>query len=78
MGLDDTLDGLILGRKGSWEDLMKSENKMLGWNGQEVQVKIRPTDAEVAALGPEFQRAWDEEFKDYPDKPLVVMTLLAG
>lgn len=50
----DTLDGLILGRMGSYENLIKNKEKMLGWNGQEIQGKIRPTEAEIAALGPDF------------------------
>ncbi|KAK7733048.1 hypothetical protein SLS53_008377 [Cytospora paraplurivora] len=78
LSLMDTLDGFVLGRMGSYEDLIKSNNVMLGWNGQELQAKVRPTDAEVAALGPDFQKAWDREFKDYPDKPLVVFSVVAG
>ncbi|KUI66369.1 Alcohol oxidase [Cytospora mali] len=74
----DTLDGLVLGRMGSYEDLMKANNKMLGWNGQEVQGKVRPTEAEVAELGPDFQKAWDRDFRDHPDKPLVVFSVVGG
>ncbi|KAI1651481.1 putative alcohol oxidase [Daldinia loculata] len=74
----DTLDGLVLGRMGSYEDLVKNNEKMLGWNGQEIQAKVRPTDAEVAALGPEFQKAWDKEFKECPDKPLGIINVIAG
>ncbi|KUI59148.1 Alcohol oxidase [Cytospora mali] len=74
----DTLDGLVFGRMGSYEDLLKTNNKMLGWNGQEVQGKVRPTEAEVAALGPDFQKAWDREFRDHPDKPLVVFSVMGG
>ncbi|KAI0017932.1 putative alcohol oxidase [Xylariomycetidae sp. FL0641] len=77
---EDTLDELVLKKmmRGGVEDLLKSGTKMLGSNGQEVQGKIRPTDEEVAALGPEFQRAWDEEFKNHPDKPLALFTVLGG
>ncbi|KAI0886205.1 putative alcohol oxidase [Annulohypoxylon maeteangense] len=74
----ETLDGLVLGRMGSYDDLMKKNEKMLGWNGQEIQGKIRPTDAEVAALGPDFQKAWDQEFKNQPDKPLAIINIVAG
>ncbi|KAI1503596.1 GMC oxidoreductase [Biscogniauxia marginata] len=74
----DTLDALALGRMGSFEDLMKNNHEMLGWNGQEIQAKVRPTDAEVAALGPDFQKAWDKEFKNHPDKPLGVINVIAG
>lgn len=78
MGVTDTLDGLVSGRLGSMEDLIKNNNKILGWNGEQIQGKVRPTDEEVAKLGPEFQKAWDKEFRDFPDKPLMVFTVLAG
>lgn len=78
MEVTDTLDGLVFGRMGSMEDLIKSDHKMLGWNGQQVQGKVRPTNEEVAALGPEFQAAWDKEFRDFPDKPLVVFSVVGG
>lgn len=74
----DTLDGLVFGRLGSPEDVVKSGNKMLGWNAQEIQAKVRPTEAEVATFGPEFKKAWDKEFKDYPDKPMVLFSVIAG
>lgn len=57
MDVTETLDGLYFGRMGDWGELMKENNKVLGWNGQQIQAKVRPTDAEVAAMGPEFQKA---------------------
>ncbi len=74
----DTLDALVYGRMGSPEQLMASGHPMLGWNGQEVQGKARPTDAEAAALGDDFKSAWDREFRDRPDKPMVIFTAIAG
>ncbi|EAQ91743.1 hypothetical protein CHGG_03678 [Chaetomium globosum CBS 148.51] len=74
----DTLDDLAYGRMGNPEDLIRAQHPMLGWNAQEVQVKARPTDAEVAALGPEFKKAWDREFRDHPEKPTVIFTVIAG
>lgn len=78
MDVTDTLDGLVFGRMGSMEDLIKSNNKLLGWNGQQVQGKVRPTNDEVVELGPEFQKAWDKEFRDFPNKPVGVFTALGG
>lgn len=78
LNLEDTLDGLVLGKMGTWEDVMKSNTKMMGWNGQEIQGKVRPTEDEVAALGPDFQKAWDSEFKDHPDKPLAIFNVNGG
>lgn len=74
----DTLDKFIYGSQETQEELIRSNHKMLGWNAQEVQGKIRPTEIEVAALGPEFQAAWEREFKPNPDKPLAIVTAIAG
>lgn len=74
----DTLDKFIYGSQETQEELIKNKHKMLGWNAQEVQGKVRPTETEVAALGPEFQAAWDREFKPNPDKPLAIITAIAG
>ncbi|KXX79950.1 Alcohol oxidase [Madurella mycetomatis] len=74
----DTLDALVNGHMGSPEELIKARHPMLGWNAQEVQGKARPTDAEAAALGPKFKKAWDREFKDRPEKPMVIFTALGG
>ncbi|KAJ4421721.1 hypothetical protein N0V82_003565 [Gnomoniopsis sp. IMI 355080] len=78
MEVTDTLDGLVFGRMGSVEELMKTNPKIFGWNGQQVQGKVRRTDEEVAALGPEFQAAWDKGFRDIPDKPMMVFSIVAG
>lgn len=75
MGESETLDGLISGRVNSTE-LIEKKAPILGWNGQDVTCKLRPTDSEVAALGPAFQENWDKEFKKYPTKPLMICTLV--
>ncbi|KAK7719626.1 hypothetical protein SLS64_001803 [Diaporthe eres] len=74
----DTLDKFIYGSQETQEKLIENKHKMLGWNAQEVQGKVRPNESEVAALGPEFQAAWDREFKPSPDKPLAIITAIAG
>ena len=78
MEVTDTLDGVVFGRLGSLEDLMTANHRILGWNGQQIHGKVRPTTKEVAELGPEFQLAWNREFKDHPGKPLVVFSVVAG
>lgn len=78
MSIGDTLDGLVFGRMGSHEDLIKGNHKMMGWNGKGIQAKIRPTDDEVAVLGPEFQKGWETNFKDYPGKPLALLDVNGG
>ena len=77
-GPEDTGDAFIHGRMGSMEAHMKAKHKMLGWNAQEIQAKIRPSEEEVDSLGPAFREAWNAEFKDHPEKPLVIFALIAG
>ncbi|KAL2290786.1 hypothetical protein FJTKL_14763 [Diaporthe vaccinii] len=62
----DTLDKFIYGSQETQEKLIENKHKMLGWNAQEIQGKVRPTESEVAALGPEFQAAWDREVQAEP------------
>ncbi|KAI3336480.1 GMC oxidoreductase [Xylariaceae sp. AK1471] len=73
---DETLDGVIAGRSKP-EDMIKQGDRFLGWNAIDVQAKVRPSDAEVVALGPKFQDAWDKEFKPHPQKPLMLMASTA-
>jgi alcohol oxidase len=37
--------------------------------------KVRPTEEEVDKLGPEFRKAWDADFKNAPDRPIMIMAL---
>lgn len=50
----------------------------LPWTANDVHGKFRPTDAEVAALGPEFQATWDRDFKNQPNRPLTMMATMSG
>ncbi|KAI8650033.1 hypothetical protein NCS56_01455000 [Fusarium sp. Ph1] len=59
------------------QELIDSKDKVLGWNSIDVSSKLRPTDAEVAALGPDFQKAWDKDFKNTPNKPIMLMGLVS-
>jgi alcohol oxidase len=34
--------------------------------------KLRPSDEEIAALGPDFQKDWDKDFKPFPTRPLML------
>jgi alcohol oxidase len=73
----ETLDSILNGRV-SPSDLLANNDPRLGWNTQDVTAKLRPTDADVVALGPEFQAAWDKDFKNKPDKPLAMIGLVSG
>ena len=72
---DETLDALISGRTDPME-LIKENASILGWNAQDVNIKLRPTQSEVAALGANFQDAWEREFEKTLNRPLVLGSLL--
>ncbi|KAK1495304.1 GMC oxidoreductase [Colletotrichum cuscutae] len=55
--------------------MIATDDEQLGWNGHDASSKLRPSPADIAALGPEFQAAWDKDFKDSPNRPLMIMGL---
>lgn len=71
--MDNVLGGLMTGTL-DLEGMLERGDPLLGWNAVDMQCKLRPSDADVAGLGPEFQAAWDKEFKNYPDKPMTIMS----
>ncbi|KAI5867650.1 alcohol oxidase-like protein [Durotheca rogersii] len=73
----ETLDGLANG-KFDIPSMIASNDKILGWNCLDATCKVRPNDADVAALGPDFQKAWDAEFRSEPKKSMVMLTLIAA
>ena len=70
----ETLDALFSGRL-DVAKAIESNAPILGWNSQDVTGKLRPTEPEVAELGSAFQKKWDEEYKNNPNKPLVNASL---
>ncbi|KAI1412251.1 alcohol oxidase [Hypoxylon sp. FL1857] len=74
---DETMDGILSGNLNPAE-LIQNNDKILGWNAQDVTCKLRPTDKDVASLGPAFKEVWDEEFGSSPNKPLMMMSLING
>ncbi|KAK7750687.1 hypothetical protein SLS62_007387 [Diatrype stigma] len=75
VGPEGTLDGVLSGRE-SAKTWLQERNPKLGWNSIDVMSKIRPTEAEVDALGPEFRAAWDRDFKDAPNRPLMLIAMV--
>lgn len=68
----DTIEDFITGRR----DLHKAvseKDPILGWNGIDVVAKLRMSDAEAAALGPEFKDVWDRDFATYSSKPITLL-----
>ena len=67
----DTINAFADGRMDIPEAIRKGEG-LLGTNAMDASGKFRPTDEDAAALGPEFKAAWDRDFKNAPDRPLMV------
>ncbi|KAG6363136.1 hypothetical protein INS49_008231 [Diaporthe citri] len=76
VGPDQTMDGILTGRVNVAE-LIPKNDPLLSWNGVDVQCKLRPSDADIASLGTQFQAAWDKDFKNNPDKPLMIMSIVS-
>ena len=70
----ETINGYQDGRF-NIDEAIKNTDELLGTNAMDAQGKFRPTEAEVEALGPEFKKAWDRDFKDVPDRPLMILAL---
>ncbi|KAK0720183.1 GMC oxidoreductase-domain-containing protein [Lasiosphaeris hirsuta] len=74
---EDTADAYLSQRLPA-DDMVEKQHPMLGWNGIDIGSKLRPTDAAIAALGREFQAAWDKDYRLDPNRPLMLTALLAG
>lgn len=72
----ETIDCILSGRS-DLTTLMEKKDKILGWNSVDISSKIRPTEDEVTALGPEFREAWDRDFKNAPARPLMLLGLVS-
>lgn len=74
---EETADAIVGGRLDP-EELIKNNDGMLGWNAMDTTCRLRPSDADVLALGPEFRAAWERDFKSIPNKPVALMALVNG
>ncbi|KAF9877216.1 alcohol oxidase [Colletotrichum karsti] len=73
---NETINGIARNDRGrDVPAMIAADDPQLGWNGHDVSSKLRPSPADVAALGPEFQAVWDRDFKDVPNRPLMVWGL---
>lgn len=75
--VNETLDVLLSGRL-DFQAAVDEKNPLLGWNGIDVTGKIRPSDAEVKSLGPEFEEHWNRDFKDQKEKPLMLICVVSA
>jgi choline dehydrogenase-like flavoprotein len=73
----ETSDFVISGRVKE-EDLLSSKDEILGWNTIDAGVKMQPSAADRATFDKELLAAWERDFKDKPDKPLMLMAIING
>ncbi|KAI0487114.1 GMC oxidoreductase [Xylaria cf. heliscus] len=71
----ETIDDLISGRL-SAQEAAERKDPRLGWNGVDVAGKVCITEEDATSLGPEFKATWERDFKDKPNRPLMLMALL--
>ncbi|KAK3942461.1 GMC oxidoreductase-domain-containing protein [Diplogelasinospora grovesii] len=72
---DETCDELVSGRL-THTQALEQGNPTLKWNGCDVASKVRPTEKEVDELGPEFRKKWDKDFKDKPNRPIMLIAFI--
>lgn len=78
-----TLDDFLRGDKDTQKELFAEwetspEKARLASNAIDAGFKIRPTEAELKEMGPEFNALWDRYFKDKPDKPVMFGSIVGG
>ncbi|KAJ7167198.1 GMC oxidoreductase-domain-containing protein [Mycena crocata] len=77
-----TFDSLFRGDPETWQSLLQQWEKdgsgLMGANGVDAAIKIRPREDELAELGPDFMNYWNETLANKPDKPLFWLSALAG
>ncbi|RYP60040.1 hypothetical protein DL769_008297 [Monosporascus sp. CRB-8-3] len=75
LAAEETLDRVLNGGVDP-RVLIENNDKVLGWNSIDASAKIRPiVEAELDVLGPEFRRAWDRDYANDSNKPLMLMFL---
>ncbi|KAH0564862.1 hypothetical protein GP486_001756 [Trichoglossum hirsutum] len=79
---EDTLDGLVSGRLPFEEALreksLSASTYILGWNGVDGGAKLRPSPEEVKAMGPQFEKLWNRDFRDRPSRPLILIATVSS
>ncbi|KAK2616262.1 hypothetical protein QQS21_000897 [Conoideocrella luteorostrata] len=76
LGPKDTLDALLSGRL-DFVSALQEQNPILGWNGIDIAAKVRPSEQEVAQLGPVMKECWDRDFKEQIERPLMLMGVVS-
>jgi alcohol oxidase len=79
---EDTLDGLLSGRL-PFDQALKQKasdpsKSLMGWNGIDVCSKLRPTESEVKALGPDFEELWNKDFQNQKSRPMMLIAAVSA
>src|SRR5207248_2876274 len=70
LGPHESLDGISSGRLEVQQD-MQSQNPIFGWNGIDIGAKIRPSKDAITSFPLALKEAWDRDFADQPERPLM-------
>jgi len=72
---NESMDELYSGRL-SYEEAEKRNDPRLGWNTLDAAGKLRPTEKDLASFDPALRAAWDKDFANNPNRPLMLIALL--
>lgn len=77
----ETLDGIVRSEESElnkWSaQWLKDGSGLMAHNGIDAGVKLRPSERELAIIGPEFRQLWSEYYANAPDKPVMWLGILA-
>jgi len=78
----ETLDIIFRGDEQMTQPLVEQWRKtgkgLLAQNGINAGIKMRPSQEDLKELGQEFEQTWNGFYVPAPDKPLILMSLIAG
>lgn len=66
----------ILKSEGGFEKAVAEKSPLLGWNTVDVCSKIRPSEDDLNKMSPEFREAFDRDYKDHPNRPMMHLGLV--
>ncbi|KAF7771600.1 CAZyme family AA3 [Agaricus bisporus var. burnettii] len=78
----DTLDDIWWGNEAEVKPFVDQWSQtgqgLLAHNGVDAGIRIRPTVDDLKMIGPSFTKRWNEYFANAPDKPIMLMLIIAG
>ena len=73
----ETLDGIFSGRV-SFSEAIDEKNPQRSWNAGDISSKLRPRQEEVDEIGGMFKELYDRDFKNAPERPLLLCAVHNG